>query len=212
MFFRTPTVRERGKTVSLFHYGAGTMDISEMLVDRLTLANPGWEEWGKLISLVKSLPFEKVEDEHLGTYYTSDHPLVFAEPSGGHSWPAWLPAFVPALFGLKVDDWGMAGGFADAFFNEPAIAGAVFSPAGNDEELGFPPIDVPQGVYYFQMNGSGAMFFINETLDILYPNALKMGFEKLDTLEQFARNNIERALVGEAWYQAYPDLEGYLID
>src|SRR4051794_41000638 len=121
----------------------------------------------KLIKLVKSLSFDRITDEHLGTFYASDRPLTFAKPSDRRKWPSWLPAFVPALFGLKADDWEMAGGFADSFRNELAAQGAVFSPAGNDVELGFPLIEVPDGVYTFQSNQSGAMFFINTDLIVL---------------------------------------------
>lgn len=188
------------------------MDAKKLLVERLEGANPGWGEWGKLLALVKSLSFDKMVDEHLGTFYTSDHPLVFADPGDRPAWPSWIPAYVPALLGMKADDWEMAGGFADSFCNELAVQGAVFSPAGNDEELGYPLIDVPEEVYYFQSNNSGALFFINNNLEVLYPNSDDECFEKLDTLEEFTRKNIGQALKGETWFQAYPDLKGTLLD
>lgn len=184
----------------------------KLLIDRLTAANPGWREWGKLITLVKSLSFEEVIDEHLGTFYTSDRPLVFSDPTARNPWPAWLPRYVPALFGLKSDDWEMAGGYADSFCNELAMKGAVFSPAGNDEDLGYPLIDVPPDLYPFQSNSSGAQFFINKKLLILYPNSEDKCFEPLDTLEEFTKKNIRQALAGETWFEAYTDLKGTLLD
>lgn len=184
----------------------------KLIIDRLTGANPGWSEWGKLITLIKSLSFEKVIDKHLGTFYTSDRPLVFSDPADRSPWPTWLPKFVPALFGLKAGDWEMAGGYADSFCNELAVKGAVFSPASNDEELGYPVIDVPPDVYYFQSNNSGAQFFINKNLVILYPSSENTRFETLDTLEEFTKKNIRQALAGESWFDAYADLKGVLLD
>src|SRR5439155_10284764 len=139
--------------------------------------NPGWGEWGKLITLVKSLSFDLVEDEHLGSFYSSDHPLTLADPGDRPAWPAWLPTYVPALFGMKADDWEMAGGYADSFCNELAVKGAIFSPAGNDEELGFPLIDIPKDIFNFQSNSGGALFFVNRTLEVLYPNSDDERFE-----------------------------------
>ena len=184
----------------------------KLIIDRLTAANPGWREWAKLISLVKSLSFEEVIDEHLGTFYTSDQPLVFSDPALRGPWPVWLPKYVPALFGMKAADWEMAGGYADSFCNELAVKGAVFSPAGNDKELGFPIIDVPPDVYTFQSNSSGAQFFVNKNLVVLYPNSEDTCFETLDTLEEFTRKNIRQALAGETWFGAYTDLKGTLLD
>jgi hypothetical protein len=188
------------------------MKIMKPIVDRLSVANPGWSEWGNLIALVKSLTFETIEDEHLGTFYSSDYPLVFSDPAKRSSWPSWLPLYVPGLFGMKADDWEMAGGYADSFSNELAVKGAIFSPAGNDEQLGYPLIDVAQDVYYFQSNNSGALFFINKKLEILYPNSDNQCFEKLDVLEGFSRTNIRQALRGAPWFEAYGDLKGSLLD
>jgi hypothetical protein len=188
------------------------MNPTNLLLDRLTAANPGWREWGKLATLVKSLSFEEIADEYLGSFFTSDHPLTFAHPTDRRAWPDWLPKYVPALFGMKADDWEMAGGYADSYYNELAVKGAVFSPAGNDEELGFPLIDVPPEVYNFQSNSSGALFFINRNLEVLYPNSDDRCFEKLDTLEKFTRKNIKQALAGETWFQAYAGFIGTLLD
>src|SRR5262245_60240650 len=104
------------------------MNITKLLTDRLSAVNPGWVEWGKLITLVNSLSFEQVESEYLGRFYTSSRPLTFADPAGGRTWPSWLPTYVQALVGMKADDWEMAGGYADSFDNELAVKGAVFSP------------------------------------------------------------------------------------
>jgi len=189
------------------------MSFTSLLIDRLTAASPGWGEWSKLIRLVKSLTFTKVDNEFLGTFYTSDYPLVFAESGGRRAWPSWLPPYVAALFGMKADDWEMAGGYADSFYNELAVRGAIFSPAGNDEQLGYPLIDVPQDVYNFQSNSSGALFFINKNLEVLYPNSEHKCFEKLDTLEIFSRKNIDQVLRGQPWFYAYAaDVKGMLLD
>jgi hypothetical protein len=93
-----------------------------------------------------------------------------------------------------------------------ARKGAVFSPAGNDEELGFPLIDVPSDVYYFQSNDSGAQFFVTKNLVMLYPNSDDMCFETLDTLEEFTKKNIQQALAGGRWFKAYAGLKGTLLD
>lgn len=182
------------------------------LIDRLTLANPGWPEWNDLIEVVKSLSFEVVTDEHLGTFYTADRPLVFSDPASGPGWPTWLPGYVPALFGLKADEWEMAGGYADAFSNSAAEKGAIFSAAGNDEDLGYPLLDVPPEVYAFQFASSGAQLFINKQLLILYPNPETESFEELATLEDFTRTNIRQALAGETWFEAYANLDRALLD
>lgn len=167
------------------------------LIDRLTLANPGWREWDDLIALVNSLSFEEVRDEHLGVFYTSGRPLVFSDPAARGSWPVWLPAYVPALFGLKADHWEMAGGYADSFSNKPARKGAIFSPAGNDKDLGSPLIDVPPDVYAFQSNSSGARIFMSKNMMMLYPNSRGKCFERLDTLEEFTKKNIRQVLAGK---------------
>ena len=182
------------------------------LIDRLTTTNPGWREWNELISFVKSLSFEEVIDEDLGTFFASDQPLVFSDSADRNHWPAWLPMYVPALFGLKADDWAMAGGYAESFCDEPAVKGAVFSPAGNDEDLGYPLLDVPPDVHTFQSNNSGAQFFIRKDLVILYPNSEDKCFEKLDTLEEFTKKNIRQALAGETWFEAYVGLKGTQFD
>jgi len=184
----------------------------KQLVDRLTSVNPAWSEWDQLIGLVKSLTFETVRDAHLGTFYVSNQPLVFADPADRSPWPAWLPAYVPALFGMKADEWEMAGGYADSYCNTLSVKGAVFSPAGNDEQLGFPIFEVPQDVFYFQSSSSGALLFVNKKLEILFPGVTHGCLRKLDTLEAFTRKNITQAMVGAPWTEAYHDLEWSLVD
>ena len=182
------------------------------LLDRLIAANPGWPEWASLDNLVRTLSFDEVGDEFLGEFYSSNRPLVFAEPGIRARWPTWLPNYVPALFGMKADDWEMAGGYADSFCNEPARQGAVFSPAGNDEAMGYPLIDVPADVYYFQSNNSGAQFFLNRKLEMLYLNSEVKRFETMDTLEEFTKKNIRQALAGGPWFAAYTGLKGAMLD
>lgn len=184
----------------------------KLLLDRLMAANPGWHEWERLVSVVKTLSFDEVGDEFLGNFYASDRPLVFSEPSTRAPWPTWLPRYVPALVGMKAADWEMAGGYADSFYNEPARRGAVFSPAGNDADMGYPLIDVPADVYCFQSNSSGAQFFVNKNLVMLYPNSEGKCFEALDTLEEFTKKNIRQAIAGKQWFAAYAGLKGTLLD
>ena len=183
-----------------------------MLIDRLTAANPGWEEWDKLVALVRSLDFERVTTDYMGNFLSAGDRLCFSELGDDPVWPDWLPSYVPALFGMKADNWEMAGGYADAFCNTPAIKGSVFSPAGNDADLGYPPIDVPNDVYSFQSNASGAIVFVNTNLEVLYPNSDDECFEVLDSLEKFTRKNIRQALQGKPWFDAYRGLKGSLID
>lgn len=185
-----------------------------LLLDRLIASHPGWHEWEKLVNLVRTLSFDEVGDEFLGTFYASKRPLVlvFSEPGTRAPWPTWLPKYVPALFGMKAGDWEMAGGYADSFYNEPARRGAVFSPAGNDAAMGYPLIDVPADVYCFQSNNSGAQFFLNKKLDMMYPNSDDRRFETMDTLEEFTKKNIRQALVGAPWFAAYRGLKGTLLD
>jgi hypothetical protein len=181
-------------------------------LDRLMAANPGWYEWSRLINVVKTLSFDEVSSEYLGKFYTSDRPLVFSDAAARNPWPTWLPRYVPALFGMKAADWEMAGGYADSFYNEPARKGAVFSPAGNDADMGYPLIDIPADVFCFQSNSSGAEFFVNKSLVMLYPNSETKCFERLDTLEEFTKKNIRQAIAGAQWIEAYTDLKGTLLD
>jgi len=184
----------------------------KVLVDRLEAANPGWDEWTELIDLVKSFEFELIKNEYMGNFYISGTRLTFAELRSDFTWPDWLPAYVPALYGMKADEWEMAGGYADSFYDETAEKGSVFSPAGNDEDLGFPLIEVPADLYSFQSNAHGATFFINKSLEICYPNSDDEQFETMDSLEEFTRKNIQQALDGDRWFSAYSDLKGTLLD
>lgn len=184
----------------------------KLLLDRLTAANPGWPEWSGLVTVVKTLSFDEVYNEHLGRFYTSDRPLVFSDAGAREPWPNWLPKYVSALFGMKADDWAMAGGYADSFCNEPARKGAIFSPAGNDVDMGHALIDVPTDVFCFQSNSSGAQFFLNKRLEVMYPNSEDRCFETLDTLEDFTKKNIRQVLAGARWFAAYTGLKGTLLD
>lgn len=185
---------------------------NNVLVQRLTSTHPGWDVWDQLISLVESLDFDFISNEYLGEYYTSGARLTFAVPSEQIAFPDWLPAYVPALYGMKADEWEMAGGYAQGFHGKPAAKGHAFSPAGNDQELGFPLIEIPEGVYDFQSNSSGAVFFINTRLQVLYPNAEEKRFEILDGFDEFTRKNIRQALAGQLWFGAYSGLTGTLLD
>lgn len=92
------------------------------------------------------------------------------------------------------------------------MKGAIFSPAGNDKALGYPLIDVPPGVYAFQSNSSGGRIFMSEDMVMLYPNPSVKCFERLDTLEEFTKKNIQQALAGEKWSDGFNNLKGMLLD
>jgi hypothetical protein len=180
------------------------------LLQRLTTGNPGWEEWNELLALVTSLEFEYVASEYLGNHIVSGSRLTFAaEP---FRFPDWLPSYVPALYGMKAAYWENAGGFAQHFNGSLAESGAIFSPAGNDEEFGYPRIDIPAELYHFQSNASGAQFFINKAQQILYPNAEDHCFTILDPMDEFTRKNIQQAVNGREWFDAYPNLKGVAFD
>jgi hypothetical protein len=183
-----------------------------MLIDRLTAANPGWDEWDELLVFVKSLTFECIASDYMGNFYAAGDRLCFSDLSEELTWPDWLPSYVPALYGMKADNWEMAGGYADSFCNEPAKKGTVFSSAGNDADLGYPLIDVPKDVFTFQSNSHGALFFVGKSLRVLYPNSEDERFDELDTLEVFTRKNIRHVLEGHRWFEAYSGLKGSLLD
>ena len=122
-----------------------------------------------------------------------------------------MPPFVSALYGMKADDWETAGGFADYFTGEHAKKGTLFSHAGNDEECGFPIIEIPDGVFNFQTNSYGNLFFVNLNLQVLYPNNRDECFEILDDLVDFAQANIRQILTGKKWDKAYQNMKGNLL-
>lgn len=185
---------------------------TKMLIDRLKDANPVWDEWNELLAFVKSLKFECIASDYLGNFYVADDRLCFSELGDEPPWPDWLPSYVPALYGMKADNWEMAGGYAVSFCNQPAKKGAVFSPAGNDADLGYPRIDVPKDVYNFQSNSHGALFFVDKSLRVLYPNSENKRFDELDSLELFTRKNIRQTLNGRPWFEAYSGLKGSMVD
>lgn len=173
------------------------------LRERLAKAHTGWPLWDELLGLVDSLDFEYVEDMHLGNHFASGVRLSFAEADHVERWPDWMPAYVPALFGMKADSWETAGGFADMFSGTLARRGRLFSSVASDERLGFPAIDPPPGTYEFQSNNSGATFYVNRALEVVWPSAQTEQFQVLDSLEVFAQTNIAQALAGKAWGKAY---------
>lgn len=183
-----------------------------MLIDRLTAANPGWDEWDQLLTLVRSLQFGSITSDYMGKFSAAGDRLCFSELGEAPTWQDWLPSYVPALYGMKADNWETAGGYADSFTNRPARKGSVFSPAGNDVDLGYPLIDVPANVYTFQSNTHGALFFVSQSLRILSPNSDAERFDELDSLEMFTRQNIRQALAGRPWFEAYRGLAGSLLD
>ena len=172
------------------------------ILKRLTEGHPGWVEWDELISLVRSLQFEVLSDDYLGIFYVSGSRLVFREPPINQKWPVGMPLYVAALLGMKADNWEMSGGYGEAFDGSPARKGAIFSAAGNDELLGFPVLDVPEGVYCFQYNSFGAGFFINADLSVVYPNSEAKRLEVLDSLDIFTKKNLRQVLAGRVWFDA----------
>src|SRR5688500_17504080 len=96
------------------------------LLKRLKDAHPGWDVWDKLIELVKSLKFERIEDEFLGNFFVSGNRLAFEADQDEVEFPKWMPPYVTALLGMKADYWEMAGGYAQAFDGRTASKGQIF--------------------------------------------------------------------------------------
>jgi hypothetical protein len=193
------------------------------LVARLTAAAPGWPEWAELVELVGTKSLSLIEDECLGSYLTSgaNDPdtaeegggrLTFRIPRGEFVWPAWVPAYVPALWGLIAADYSLAGGYAGAFIGHPTEQGYAFAGGVGDEQLGFPILPVPPGCYPFQDNSSGALFHLSADLRVLYPDAQRGRFSVLDSLEAFTRTNVRQALAGRLWFEAYQGLDADILD
>jgi hypothetical protein len=182
------------------------------LTKRLQAAHPGWKEWDKLLELVKELKFDLVEDEFLGNFLVSGARLTFEADQDEVKFPDWMPAYVPALLGMKADDWDKAGGYAQAFDGRTAEKGKIFSPAGNDEAMGFPVFAAPTGTYWFQSTPGGGSIFINKKLQILFPDADARKMAKLDDLPAFTKNSIARAVANQPWTAAYGELAGKLLD
>jgi len=184
----------------------------QRLLDRLRATRPGWGVYDEFVRLVESRDFEHRRASY-GSFLVSGTRLVFSELKSDVTWPDWLPGYVPALYGMKAGDWKMSGGYAAEFCNRLAEKGSLFSPAGNDEELDYPLIDVPEGVYDFQSNSSSALFFVNTRLEVMYPNSDDECFEVLAALDDFTRENIRQVLAGREWFEAYcGSIKGTLID
>ncbi len=181
-------------------------------VTRLKNANPGWQTWTKLLAPADELDFEFIKNEFLGDYLQSDNRLCFANPNETQ-WPTWIPSYVTALYGLKADHHEMAGGFAESFYGSMTVKGNVFCEGPSDELLGYPEFDIPDGIYTFQSNSSGALFHLNEDLKVLAPNSEKECLVEMDSLEDFTKRNIEQALKNGNWFSEYEGkLEGTLLD
>lgn len=113
---------------------------------------------------------------------------------------------------MKADIPLMSGGYAWSFDGTATVSGEVFLEGGAEQQLGFPSVDVPEGVYKFQTNSSGALFHIDQSLNILAPNSDKKCLEKIDSLEDFTKNNIRQVLLGQEWFKLYQDLPGIFLD
>lgn len=184
----------------------------EDLLRRLSAADPGWPLWSALVDLVRSLEFEPVALDYVGDYVAAGTRLSFGVPATDHTFLAFAPAYVAALYEMKADDPEMAGGYAGLFNGQLAERGCLFSPAGNDVDMGFPVFDPPPGTFAFQSNASGASFFINRDLQILYPDVAAEFFSVLDSLDTFTQVCIQKVLDGEGWFSAYADRLGNLVD
>ena len=181
------------------------------LLESLRENHPGWQEWDQLITLAESLDLEAAHDEFIGDYLASGTRLCFAD-AGTVQWPDWMPAYVRAIYGMKADEPMMAGGYAESFDGVPTKRGQVFAKGSDDAELGFPVFDVPDGVFGFQSNASGALFHVDTQLNVLAPNSDKECLGVIDSLEDFTKKNIRQALAGERWSNLYEDLPGMFLD
>ena len=183
----------------------------EELLNALVEADPGWDEWSELIALVETLDMKLVEEEYLGQYIAEGSRLCFG-PIDEYEWPDWIPSYVPAIRGMKADEPMMAGGYADVFDETCTVRGSVFVPGGVDTQIGFPEFDVPEGIYNFQCNSSGALFHVDKSLNVLAPNSKKKRLEVIDSLEVFTRKNIRQTLIGESWFKLYDNLPSIFLD
>jgi hypothetical protein len=181
------------------------------LLNRLHEANPGWDIWEQLLSLIDSLDFTHIHNEYLGDVLISEDRLCFGKPEHVN-WPDWMPNYVKALYRMNADNYEMAGGYAGSFTGLLTEKGQVFCEGPGDELLGFPLFDVPPDVYQFQSNSSGALFHIHQNLNILAPNSEAECLDVVDSLEQFTQKNIQQVLVGQQWFTAYSNLPGTFLD
>ncbi len=128
----------------------------EDLIQRLEAADCGWPVYSQLVGHVRSVVWRIESDPYLGSFFVSDQSFIsFAHRSAEMVWPSWLPGYVPALAGMKAGDPEIAGGHADQFSGRTTEEGSVFAPGGMDDQLGYPLIAVPDGVYEFQVNSAG---------------------------------------------------------
>lgn len=185
----------------------------QTLVDRLLTANPGWRVWESLVDLVRSLDFAETRDEYLGDFLAAESRLSFAALQKDKRIPDFVPPYVSALFGMQADDPETAGGYAGCLhFSELAQRGALFSPAGNDGDMGYPVFDPPPETYLFQTNSSGGVIYINRDLKVVCPSVASQEFISLDALDTFTQKCLQKALDGDDWFTAYADIAGDLID
>ncbi|TWT39297.1 hypothetical protein [Blastopirellula retiformator] len=182
------------------------------LHERLRDSNPGWAEWHALLQLVESLTFQQINDEYLGTFFAAGDRLCFSALDADRSFPAFVPAYVASLYGLKADEYEMAGGYAIELSHEPAIRGSLFSPLGNDADLGYPEIDPPPGTFPFLTTNTGASLFLTSNLQVVFPDAEKETFATLDDLKTFTRRSIQAAVENRNWTSFYEQQLGNLID
>jgi len=181
------------------------------LLGKLKDNHPGWTEWDALIALVHTLDLEIEHEEYLGEFLACGVRLCFKD-GAEIDWPQWMPSYVQALYGMKADEPMMAGGYASNFRNSPTIRGEVFADGSDDEDMGFPVFDVPAGIYGFQSNSSGALFHIDEALNILAPDSERECMRVIDTLENFTRSCIRQTLADEEWFVLYKNLPGTFMD
>ncbi len=171
------------------------------LLSRLHAADPGWPEWAKLMAFVQGQKFKAVEDEFLGKHLVAGKKISFGVSKT--KWPKWMPQYVPALYGMKTGSFDEAGGFAKAFDGKPAIRGSLFTGTGDDEQLRYPVIKVPPGLYPFQTTSTGALVHVSKDLQVHYPDAEVGILQTLDSLEEFVKKNITSALKKKMWESAY---------
>ncbi len=181
----------------------------DKLINCLTEANPGWPEWNALLELVVSLDWEPVSIDYLGEFIVSDNRLTFSVPT---TIPDFAPSYVAPLYGMKCGSPEMAGGYAEEFQGAFAQRGSLFSPIGKDVSMGYPEFDPPANAYAFQTNSSGAMFYLLPELTVAAPNADRLEFDEIGSLEAFTRHSIACAIAEEDWYQAYARRNSDLLD
>ena len=195
-----------------------TNDTTRMLLlERLKAGHSGWPAYDELLQHVAGRDWAlKVDGSR--RFFVSGHDRVFADTDlrGWRPWLDWMPAYVPALYGMNASMPGYAGGYADYFTGEqPTIINLFNWPEDEDmeelDEADLPDVDIPECTYAFLSNESGNVFFLTQRLEVLHANVMKQQLVVIDDLDTFTRKCIHQFIAGHNWFRAYDDQYGRSI-